>query len=430
MHGIEQTVREHIVGLGTPLLLTVSGGADSVALLHAVSRLGATAVVAHCNFHLRGDESNRDERFVRELCSQLGVMLFVEDFDVDSYCREKSVSVEMACRELRYAWFRELKEKIGASRILTAHNADDNIETLLLNLFRATGIEGLRGMQADTGEILRPLLSVTRKEIETYLSEIGVSHITDSTNLSSDYQRNFIRNELLPAIESRWHGVKKTIMRTQRNLAGVSAFYKVKVAELLGDNPNYLEFKNLYISPDRRTLIFEFLKSYGVNNEIVDEIECTLAKGGATGKYWEFRDYRVVVEREGLRVLTADSNFPDMPEMKTEILFCTEETIAEMKNNKVQTVAYISGNADDYELRRYRQGDRIFPLGMRGSRLVSDVVKDAKLNSEEKRRLVVLVERKSGKIVWIPGLKRSCYCLVGKDDVKMLKLTLCSHVKF
>lgn len=195
---------------------TVSGGADSVALLSALTECGIFEVTAlHCNFHLRGEESMRDQHFVEELCRRLEVDLTVKDFDTLEYIRDnKGTSLEMACRELRYAWFRDTAAEIGADRIATGHNADDNIETMLLNLFRGSGTSGLRGMSPDNGEIWRPLLSVHRTEITEYLAGKGLTFITDSSNLTSDYRRNFIRNEVIPLLQTRWPGLKRSLDRS------------------------------------------------------------------------------------------------------------------------------------------------------------------------------------------------------------------------
>jgi len=218
---LEKTVWQSFRDSGiSRVVATVSGGADSVALLSALTSCkGLDVVVAHCNFHLRGDESMRDQRVVESLCADLGVWLCVRDFDVSGYmAAHKGVSVEMACRELRYEWFRSLKSIVSADRIATGHNADDNIETLFLNLLRGSGTMGLKGMLPDTGVIWRPLLGIHRKEILDYLECKNLDYITDSSNLSSDYRRNFIRNEVLPLLRTRWEGLDSALDRTLHHL--------------------------------------------------------------------------------------------------------------------------------------------------------------------------------------------------------------------
>ncbi|MEE1365889.1 MAG: tRNA lysidine(34) synthetase TilS, partial [Muribaculaceae bacterium] len=255
MRLLEQVVDKAIGRRHGRLLVAVSGGADSVALLHVLLRLRKDCIVAHCNFHLRGEESDRDERHVVDLCASHGVELLVKHFDVAAYCARHKVSVEMACRDLRYEWFRQLMADRECSRIAVAHNSDDNVETMLLNLFRGTGIDGLAAMTVDNGEILRPLLGVTRRQIEEYLRECGIKYVVDSTNLESDYRRNFVRNELLPMIETRWPGARSALARTRQNLEGTRRFYRAKVDEMLTccDNADFLPNEIVADAPDKVT---------------------------------------------------------------------------------------------------------------------------------------------------------------------------------
>ena len=187
--------------MGQPILVALSGGADSVALLRALHEAGCHSHAAHCNFHLRGDESMRDEQFVRDLCARLEIPLTVKDFDVAAWQQAHGGSVEMACRELRYAWFEQERERLQCSVIAVAHHADDQIETFFLNLLRGTGIKGLTGMSRLSGHIWRPLLVVSRQDILDYLFEIGQGYVTDSTNAQNDYRRNRLRNIVLPIVE-------------------------------------------------------------------------------------------------------------------------------------------------------------------------------------------------------------------------------------
>lgn len=217
------------------VVAAISGGSDSVALLSALVACRKVEVVAaHCNFHLRGDESERDCREVRNLCRRLGVRLEIKDFDTVGYIKaNKGISVEMACRELRYSWFSEVVLRNESDRLVTGHNADDNIETLFLNLLRGSGTSGLRGMREDTGKILRPLLGISRKEILEYLEERGLDYVTDSTNLDSDFRRNYLRNEIIPMLRSRWEGFDKALTRTLRLLSAENNLVEETVSESL-----------------------------------------------------------------------------------------------------------------------------------------------------------------------------------------------------
>ena len=213
------------------ILVTLSGGADSVALLRLLLAMGYTCEAAHCNFHLRGDESVRDEMFVRELCLQLEVPLHVQHFQTTEEAEKRHISIEMAARELRYAWFEQLRLQQGANVIAVAHHKDDSVETLLLNLIRGTGINGLLGIRPKNGNIVRPLLCLDRKEITEYLQEIGQSYVTDSTNLQDEYTRNKIRLNLLPLMQEINPSVKESLLRTAEHLNDAALLYKKGIEE-------------------------------------------------------------------------------------------------------------------------------------------------------------------------------------------------------
>ncbi len=282
----------------------VSGGADSTALLLALRSCGADLIAVHCNFHLRGDESMRDQRFVEEQCYRLGVALSVVDFDVEDYMESRGVSVEMACRELRYSEFRKIMDISGASRISVAHNADDNIETMMLNLFRGSGVKGLRGMLPDNGEIIRPLLSFNRKEIEQYLAEKGEEFVVDSTNLQSDYRRNFLRNEVLPLLESRWPGVRKAITKSICNLR-----VEDKIIQWVGEScvpeGDFLSLQQIAEAPDAYWIIYKFASAHGATRDISLEIYDVYRKkaGSQTivGKKWKSGDGILIFTMKGLK---------------------------------------------------------------------------------------------------------------------------------
>lgn len=195
-------------------LVALSGGADSVALLLALLDMGVRVEAVHCNFHLRGEESDRDEQFCKDLCSKYNVELHLVHFDTCEYAALHHVSIEMAARDLRYAYFERLRSDMGAEAICVAHHRDDSVETVLLNLVRGTGLRGLRGIQPKNGNIVRPLLCVSRDDIECFLDSIGQDYVTDSTNLHDDVKRNKIRLDVLPLLETLNPDVRQSIFRT------------------------------------------------------------------------------------------------------------------------------------------------------------------------------------------------------------------------
>ncbi|MDE6533736.1 MAG: tRNA lysidine(34) synthetase TilS [Muribaculaceae bacterium] len=288
-HIVERVVRESLRSHRfSKVVATVSGGADSVALLSVLSGCrGLRLLVAHCNFHLRGEESMRDQRVVESLCRNLGVELLVRDFDVDGYISgRRGVSVEMACRELRYEWFRSLMREHGADRIATGHNADDNIETLFLNLMRGSGTSGLKGMTDDTGEVWRPMLAVHRRDIVAYLEERGIGYITDSTNLVSDYRRNFIRNEVLPLLRTRWLGLDTALDRTLRHLREESLVVAYAVEGVLPEEGEPLTRERVLSFPSPELLVRRFIENAGPFTTTAGEVVAAMRADKSDVRRW------------------------------------------------------------------------------------------------------------------------------------------------
>ena len=218
--------QHHLLQEGERVVVGLSGGPDSVCLARLLDTLGYQVVAAHCNFHLRGDESMRDEQFVVSLCEERGWKLHQTHLDTTAYARQQGISIEMAAREYRYDWFKRLKEEVGAEAIAVGHHQDDNVETLLLNLTRGTGIKGLCGMQPKNGDVVRPLLCLTRKDILIYLEDVHQTYVTDHTNLEDDFARNKVRLDVLPLLETINQGAMKNLASTQENLTEVMKVYQ------------------------------------------------------------------------------------------------------------------------------------------------------------------------------------------------------------
>lgn len=272
------------------IIATVSGGADSVAMLAAIYSTGIKTVAAHCNFHLRGEESNRDEEHVREICRQINVELLTIDFDVEDYIsHQKGMSVEMACRELRHSWFASLLSDLKADRIATGHNADDNIETLFLNLMRGSGTSGLRGMLPDTGKIWRPLLSFHRHDILNYLTEKGLTYVTDSTNLESDYRRNYLRNEIIPLLRARWTGFDKALDRSISLLREENKLVVSCINESLPQENGPLNTDIIINFPDPELLIRRYIEPLGPFTTTASEVAAAIVADKPNIKKWKLR---------------------------------------------------------------------------------------------------------------------------------------------
>ena len=239
-------------------LVALSGGADSVALLRILLDLGYDIEAAHCNFHLRGEESNRDELFVKNLCQRLDIKLHLIHFDTTEYAALHQVSIEMAARDLRYGYFSQLLKDIGASTVCVAHHRDDAVETLLMNLLRGSGIHGLTGIRPHNGHIVRPLLCVSRQEIEDYLRSIGQDNVTDSTNLQPDVLRNKVRLQLLPLLEQLNPGASDNIARSAYYISEAEKVYNSAFSPLGATLP-LLELKEF---PSPLCLLYEWLSPY------------------------------------------------------------------------------------------------------------------------------------------------------------------------
>lgn len=428
-HAVESAVSKTIQQSAlTSAIVALSGGADSTALLRAFADSGIAIEAAHCNFHLRGDESDRDAEFCRDLCARLGIRLNYIDFDVNEFRRlNPGSSVEMACRKLRYDWFHSVLEGHTDScscRIAVAHNSDDNAETLFLNLLRGSGLKGLKGMETDNGKIIRPLLSVSRHDIIGYLDSLGQEYVTDSTNLSSDYQRNFLRNDIFPMLRERWPGFDKAIARSLSNLRRENRILDAAIECALKENRKFsdasmnsatphLSLETIRNFPDPVTLIYRWGADSGLTPEMAVEIAGSIRRCDRPGAIWNLENMILRLERDGLHIFPAEteSDISFSGRFERESVTMTPELMTEIRSDRSNMTAWLPGTPQDYIIRRPAKGDRIEPLGMKGSSLLSDIMKDAGLTLGQRRDTAVVTDQ-SGRILWVEGLKRSRHALV------------------
>jgi len=388
-------------------IVALSGGADSVALLLLLKEGGFNVHAAHCNFHLRGDESNRDEAFCVELCQQLGIELHRAHFATREYAEAHKVSIEMAARELRYNWFEQLRKDIGAAGICVAHHRDDSVETVLLNMIRGTGLRGLTGIQPRNGYVLRPLLCVSRDEIEGFLAKKGQKYVVDSTNLEADVMRNKVRLQVLPLLRELNPAVSGNIQRTAENLAEAQLVLNVAIASV--NCGNIMKLSDLEKYGSSEYLVFEWLQKYGFNGDQVRQIldaETGKIVSSATG-------YDVLKDRGRLIVEPKLAPFKPMriPEVGTYVL--DEKTRFSVRKKPVYVskephIATIDAAKVQFPLtvRRVEEGDWMQPYGMKGRKLLSDLMTDLKMTAFEKRRQLVVVDNQD-VIVWLVGLRTS-----------------------
>ncbi|MGI6243084.1 MAG: tRNA lysidine(34) synthetase TilS [Prevotella sp.] len=409
-------------------LVALSGGADSVALLCVLKELGYHVEAIHCNFHLRGEESNRDEKFCESLCNQMAIPLHRVHFDTRLYAEAHKISIEMAARDLRYRYFEQLRHDMNADGICVAHHRDDQVETVMLNLVRGTGLAGLQGMKPKNGYILRPMLSVSKEQILAYLSDIQQEYVTDSTNLEDDVMRNKLRLNILPLLEEINPSVKDNILRMTENLSEAGKVVDDamrKDIERLRQSDGSYDLSALCDSISPSYTLWTLLSPYGFNRTQVMEI----LANERSGAHWESIDYVSIVDRDHLYIISKDDweiEFPvfripetgifnysfgekrgtDRDGASHEIKFrLTIETIDNgFQINRSESVANLDADKVKFPLtiRPVREGDRFIPLGMHGSKLVSDFLTDIKVNLLSRRRQLVMTDAK-GIIVWLVG---------------------------
>lgn len=405
-------------------IVALSGGADSVALLLLLKEGGFNVHAAHCNFLLRGSESDRDEAFCVDLCRQLGVELHRAHFATREYAKAHKVSVEMAARELRYNWFEQLRKDIGAVGICVAHHRDDSVETVLLNMIRGTGLRGLTGIQPRNGYVLRPLLCVSRDEIEHFLAKRGQKYVIDSTNLETDVKRNKVRLQVLPLLRTLNPAVSDNIQRMVENVAEAQI-----VLDSLLDNfkkHNTLELSELEKYGSSEYVIYEWLKNYGFNGTQARQI-----LEAETGKIVSSsQGYDVLKDRERLIIERTLKPFNPM-RIPEEGMYVLDE---KMRLSLRKCAAYVSKKpfvatfdaqkvVFPLTVRRVEEGDWMIPFGMRGRKLLSDLMTDRKMTVFEKRRQLVVVDAQD-VIVWAVGLRIADSVAVAETTQSVLELIL------
>ncbi|MCH5240955.1 MAG: tRNA lysidine(34) synthetase TilS [Muribaculaceae bacterium] len=283
------------------VLVALSGGADSVATAFCLKSIGLEIMALHCNFHLRGEESNRDMNFVKSFCENFNIPLRIKEFDISLYLKlNKGNSIEMACRDLRHKWFKEELAMTGYDRIVTGHNADDNIETLFLNLFRGSGTRGLKGMEVDNGIIWRPLLSFSRSDILSYLKFYGLSFVVDSTNLKSDFRRNFLRNEIIPKLREEWKGFDKAMHHTISNLNSENKIVEFYLKKILSENNQIISVEQILNFPAPLLLIKRFIQPAGPYNTTQEEVMEAIKANKPHIRKWRLQNGELILRNKRL----------------------------------------------------------------------------------------------------------------------------------
>jgi len=397
---------------GAKYIVALSGGADSVALLLVMKQLNVDVEVATCNFHLRGEESDRDEFFCKSLCEKLGIKIHIAHFDTMTYAELHKVSIEMAARELRYDYFERLRQDIGATAVCVAHHRDDSVETLLINLIRGTGLRGLRGIEPRNGNILRPLLCVTRREIEDFLDEMGQNYVTDSTNLVDDVMRNKVRLDLIPLLETISPSVRNSIFETSQHVGEALKMLDAATEEALAkiEKDGSINIKALLRHSSPNYLLFCLLHRYNFSSASIHQIADCLR--GDSGRVWQSSTHELLIDRGRIvirkrvesqpKTMRVDEigTFVYLPNKK--FTFSTELQDGDYHIDKSRSCACLDADKVAFPLtiRVVKAGDKFKPLGMKGFKLVSDYLTDVKRSLFEKQSQTVVADA-TGNIIWL-----------------------------
>ncbi len=432
--------KENLFHAKDKLLLAVSGGVDSVVLCELCKQAGYNFEIAHCNFQLRGDDSNRDEIFVKALAQKYGVAFYVKTFDTVAWSKATKKSIEEAARDLRYEWFytltdskKMIDEKVGMddiessaavvnqsikNYILTAHHADDNIETVLMNFFRGTGITGLRGILPKQGKIIRPLLFARRKELETFVKVIGLEFVTDHTNLQNDYTRNYFRNTIIPLVSESFPEATKNVLKNIRRFRETEILYqqavalhKKKLLEQKGDEIHIPILKLMKTVP-LATVLYEIIKAFGFTARQTEETIALLKS--ETGKYIQSATHRIIKNRNWLIISpsqTVEADHILIEENDTNIVFRNGSiSIAKipyaqfsMVNDPLIAQLDLARIKFPLLLRKWKQGDYFYPLGMQKKKKLSRFFIDQKMSLTQKENTWVIEMDK--KIIWVVGMR-------------------------
>lgn len=441
MNSLTERFRQYISGQGLfhpgdTLLLAVSGGVDSVVLCELCKQSGYSFVIAHCNFQLRGEESVRDEQFVRKLAESYNVPFLLKRFDTAGIVRSEKISVQVAARELRYEWFQQIPD---VDYILTAHHADDNIETVMMNFFKGTGISGLHGILPKQGRLIRPLLFAWKKEILAFAQENNLTSVEDSSNASDKYTRNYFRNQLIPSIEKVFPAIKENLKNSISRFRDAEVLYMQSIEQhkkrLLEykDNEIHIPILKLKKSVPVETILYEIIKEFGFSpGQVKDVLQIADSE---TGRFVASSSHRIIKNRNWLIISllkTEEANFIVIDKEDKEINFpggrleMETRLMNEHKLNASAAIAQLDADTIQFPLllRRWRQGDYFYPLGMKKKKKLSRFFIDQKLSIPEKENIWVVEMNK--KIIWIAGKRIDERFKITPATGKVLSITFTS----
>jgi tRNA(Ile)-lysidine synthase len=421
------------------LLLAFSGGVDSVVLAHLLQTAGYHFELAHCNFRLRGTEANEDTDFCKSFAESIGKTLHIRHFDTKQYAAEHKRSIQMAARDLRYTWFKEFIDKGDFNYVLTAHHANDTVETVLVNLVRGTGIKGLQGIPEKQNHTVRPLLFATKAEIMAYSEKNKLAYREDSSNGEVKYKRNFIRHEIIPGLKSLNPALEETIRSSvqffKQSADIVQEFANLKFKEICKEEQDqwFIDIRLLLKEPQKETLLFEWLHGKGFKTSQIQQLSEVLTLAQNTGKQFSSASHQLVVDRQYVIIKALEkettgheftiSSLSDTAHLPIALSFREAETAVFSEDRNTISIPYTEA-LFPLTLRKWKEGDKFRPFGMKGVKKLSDFFKDKKLSLFEKQAVWILANKEH--IIWVVGYRMDDRCRVSDPDQKLLKIVVTS----
>jgi tRNA(Ile)-lysidine synthase len=415
------------------LLLAISGGIDSVVLAHLLKEAGYSISLAHCNFSLRGKDSERDEKFCRKVAEKLKVKFYSKKIDAKEYSQLHHLSIQMAARELRYKWFKTLMKQEKLDKLVTAHHANDVVETVFINLLRGTGIKGLKGIPVKNENVVRPLLTVSKETIEKYASKEKIKFRTDKSNSEEKFDRNYLRLKVIPALRKINPLIEKTFTKNCRHFsqeAGiVESYLEKKKTELLQNEKDYyfIKINDLQNESYLETFLNYILADFGFNEPQQQSILKAVSGSGNETKHFHSSGFNIHIDKNRMVIVPKNVN------AKEEIIINSLEDLTQLfrlsKEKKFhlpkRSELYVSEQKLVFPLmiRTRRTGDKFKPFGMKGYKLISDFFKDEKLSYIEKEKARLLVNG-NGQIIWVIGYRSDERYRVDAKEKNLLKLSV------
>ncbi|MBK9794065.1 MAG: tRNA lysidine(34) synthetase TilS [Sphingobacteriales bacterium] len=441
---IQTYINHHnLANSGTSILVACSGGVDSMVLVDVLLKLNYNVSLAHCNFQLRGKESDADELFLQDFAMKHNIPFYNIKFDTKEYKQNKDVSTQMAARELRYNWFEQIRKENHYHSIAVAHHLDDQFETVLLNMTKGTGIKGLTGMQPKNGYIIRPLLEISKQEILLYAKENNIQYREDSSNATDDYQRNLIRHQVVPQLQkinpSLHNSMIDFIDRMNDYETLTNQQIEVIKKKCYSEKNGIAEIKMGFIKAHKagQTILFHLLKDFGYNSDVVQNIFDVKE----TGKQFFSETHRVVTDRKSLFIVPKNverENYLSFVQLPNQIVFnnykiqCSIVAVQELNIKPSNRYAYFDADKIEFPLliRYYKEGDYFYPFGMSkpktpgkvGKKKLSKYFKDEKFSLLDKENTAVLFSGE--KLIWLLGHRIDDRYKVTEKTKSVLKMVI------